>query len=87
VASLALQPRPAKSVLARELDPRSALPYAWHVTDQIIALDTQALMVSFQLDGASFETADVRDLNDWQPWWELPVSLRRRARRAIPRAT
>ena len=22
-------------------------------------------MMSFQLDGASFETADVRDLNDW----------------------
>jgi type IV secretion system protein VirB4 len=65
VASLALQPRAAKAVLARELDPRSALPYARHVTDQVIALDTQALMVSFQLDGASFETADVRDLNDW----------------------
>jgi type IV secretion system protein VirB4 len=65
VASFALQPRPTKTVLARELDPRSALPYARHVTDQVIALDTQALIISFQLDGASFETADVRDLNDW----------------------
>ncbi|MGA0608349.1 VirB4 family type IV secretion/conjugal transfer ATPase [Phenylobacterium sp. VNQ135] len=35
------------------------------MTDRIIALDTQALMISFQLDGASFETADIRDLNDW----------------------
>jgi type IV secretion system protein VirB4 len=41
------------------------LPYARHVTDQIIALDTQALMISFQMDGASFQTADTRDLNDW----------------------
>ncbi|MGE5564981.1 MAG: VirB4 family type IV secretion/conjugal transfer ATPase [Parcubacteria group bacterium] len=65
MASLALQPRPAAAVLAREIDPRAALPYARHVTDQIVGLDTQALMLSFQLDGASFETADVRDLNDW----------------------
>ena len=51
--------------LGRELEPRSMLPYARHVTDQIVALDAGALMVSFRLDGASFETADVRDLNDW----------------------
>jgi type IV secretion system protein VirB4 len=51
--------------LGRELEPRATLPYARHVTDQIVALDTGALMVSFRLDGASFETADVRDLNDW----------------------
>lgn len=65
MAKLALQPRPASSALLRELDPRAALPYARHVTDRIIGLDTQALMLSFQLDGASFETADIRDLNDW----------------------
>jgi type IV secretion system protein VirB4 len=50
---------------ARELDPCAVLPYAQHVTDRIVGLDTQALMLTFQLDGASFETADVRDLNDW----------------------
>ncbi|HEX5775489.1 MAG TPA: transporter, partial [Caulobacteraceae bacterium] len=65
MASLALQPRPANAVLAREIDPRAALPYARHITDHVVGLDTQALMLSFQLDGASFETADVRDLNDW----------------------
>src|SRR6185312_1168568 len=41
------------------------LPYARHLTDRIVALDSGALMMSFRLDGASFETADVRDLNDW----------------------
>ena len=65
MASLALQPRAASAASARELDPRAVLPYARHVTDQIVGLDTQALMLTFQLDGASFETADVRDLNDW----------------------
>jgi len=65
VASLLLQPRAAQSTLGRDLDPRGALPYARHVTGEIIGLDTQALMITFQLDGASFETADVRDLNDW----------------------
>lgn len=49
----------------RDLAPRAALPYAHHVTDQVVALDNQALMMAFQLDGASFETADLRDLNDW----------------------
>lgn len=65
MGSLALQPRAAGSALGRELDPRGALPYARHVTGEIIGLDTQALMMTFQLDGASFETADIRDLNDW----------------------
>ncbi|WP_374346534.1 VirB4 family type IV secretion/conjugal transfer ATPase [Phenylobacterium sp.] len=54
--------RPA--ALHREGAAEVPLPYARHVTDQVIALDTGALMVMFQLDGASFETADVRDLND-----------------------
>ena len=65
MASLALQPRAAATASARDLDPRAVLPYARHVTDRIVGLDTQALMMVFQLDGASFETADVRDLNDW----------------------
>ncbi len=65
MADLALHPRASASALGRELDPRGALPYARHVTGEIIALDTQALMMTFQLDGASFETADIRDLNDW----------------------
>ena len=65
MASLALQPRAAATASARDLDPRAVLPYARHLTDRIVGLDTQALMLVFQLDGASFETADVRDLNDW----------------------
>lgn len=39
------------------------LPYAWHTTDQIISLESQALMLCYQLDGASFETIDLEDLN------------------------
>ena len=51
--------------LARELEPRERLPYARHLTERIVRLDNGALMMSFRLYGASFETADVRDLNDW----------------------
>lgn len=50
--------------LGRELTAARNLPYARHVNDRVIALDTGALMLCFRLDGASFETADVRDLND-----------------------
>ncbi len=49
--------------LRREVCVRTFLPYARHVTSQVVALDSGALMTSFQLDGASFETADACDLN------------------------
>ena len=57
--------RPKPAHLTRELEVRERLPYALHLTDQIVRLDNGALMMSFRLDGASFETADIRDLNDW----------------------
>src|SRR5690606_11816727 len=57
--------KPRERLARRELEPQGALPYARHVTETVIALDTQALMVCFQLDGASFETAGLRDLHDW----------------------
>jgi type IV secretion system protein VirB4 len=56
---------PGRRALAREGDARLHLPYARHVTERVVALDSQALMLCVQLDGASFETADVADLNDW----------------------
>lgn len=64
------------SWLRREGDARSHLPYARHVNDHVVALDSGALMLVFQIEGASFETADARDLNDWhlklnQAWRNL----------------
>ena len=50
--------------LRRELSPATYLPYARHVSSEVVALDSQALMMSWRLDGASFETADASDLND-----------------------
>jgi type IV secretion system protein VirB4 len=50
--------------MRREREPDDHLPYAWHVDDQAIALDGGGLMVCFALDGASFETADLDELND-----------------------
>lgn len=62
--------------LRRETEVGSQLPYARHVNDHVVALDSGALMLVFQIDGASFETADARDLNDWhvklnQAWRNL----------------
>ncbi len=72
MASVALKP----AVLRRELDAAAQLPYARHVTDQIVGLDNRALMLSYRVAGASFETADPGDLNDWhgklnQAWRNL----------------
>lgn len=55
----------ARAALRQERGAKLALPYARHLTSTIVGLDSQALMLCFALDGASFETADGRDLNDW----------------------
>jgi type IV secretion system protein VirB4 len=47
-----------------EATAEARLPYARHVSEAVIALDTGALMLCLKLTGAAFETADVRDLND-----------------------
>ncbi|HEY8616092.1 VirB4 family type IV secretion/conjugal transfer ATPase [Phenylobacterium sp.] len=53
------------AALLRETAPEPRLPYARHVTPQVLALDSGALMISFRLDGASFETADPDEINGW----------------------
>lgn len=64
------------SRLRREGEAPAHLPYARHLSDSVVALDNGALMMVFQVDGAAFETADARDLNDWhvklnQTWRNL----------------
>jgi type IV secretion system protein VirB4 len=53
------------TLLRREQSSALTLPYARHVTERVLALDSGALMTCLRLEGASFETADIRDLNDW----------------------
>jgi len=48
---------------SRELGPETFIPYVRHVDETTIALDSRALMTMITLEGVSFETADVRDLN------------------------
>ncbi|MDP1875175.1 VirB4 family type IV secretion/conjugal transfer ATPase [Phenylobacterium sp.] len=56
--------RRAPSARARIGGLAQALPYVRHITDEVVGLETQALMVCLQLEGASFETADLETLND-----------------------
>ncbi|PZM12890.1 VirB4 family type IV secretion/conjugal transfer ATPase [Rhizobium tubonense] len=48
---------------SRELAPEAFIPYLRHVDQSTIALDSRTLMVMVALEGVSFETADVLDLN------------------------
>ncbi|KNY13721.1 transporter [Shinella sp. SUS2] len=48
---------------SRELTPETFIPYVRHVDETTIALDSRTLMVMVALEGVSFETADVLDLN------------------------
>jgi type IV secretion system protein VirB4 len=52
-------------VAQREATPEKFLPYARHVNEEMVALDSGDIMLTFELQGRAFETADVRDLNDW----------------------
>ena len=52
-------------VAQREASPEKFLPYARHLNDDMVALDSGDIMLTFELQGRAFETADVRDLNDW----------------------
>src|SRR3546814_12964563 len=52
-------------IARREATPEKFLPYARHVNAEIVALDSGDIMLTFELQGSAFETADVRDLNDW----------------------
>lgn len=53
------------NVARREVTPAKFLPYARHVRDDMVVLDSGDIMLTFELQGRAFETADVRDLNDW----------------------
>ncbi|WP_074062222.1 VirB4 family type IV secretion/conjugal transfer ATPase [Rhizobium etli] len=48
---------------SRELGPETFIPYVRHIDETTIGLGTRALMVMIALEGVSFETADVIDLN------------------------
>ncbi|MCZ7889977.1 VirB4 family type IV secretion/conjugal transfer ATPase [Agrobacterium salinitolerans] len=48
---------------SRELSPEAFIPYVRHIDETTIALDSRTLMVMIALEGVSFETADVLDLN------------------------
>jgi type IV secretion system protein VirB4 len=61
VASAAAQLPPRKTpwrVLA-EAEPGRYLPYARHVTPDVIALDSGDLMMMFRLEGLAFETSPI----------------------------
>ena len=48
----------------REIEPDVYLPFGRHVTDTVIGLTTRALLTVIRIDGTSFETAEISDLND-----------------------
>ena len=52
-------------IAQREATPEKFLPYARHVNEEMVALDSGDIMLTFELQGRAFETSDVRDLNDW----------------------
>src|SRR3546814_19360371 len=62
----AMRPNPVPlEVARREATPEKFLPYSRHVNEAMVALDSGDIMLTFEMQGRAFETADVRDLNAW----------------------
>lgn len=61
-------------VALKEVLPTKFLPYSRHVNEEVIALDSGDMMLTFELQGRAFETSDVRDLNDWTCNGFVPVT-------------
>jgi type IV secretion system protein VirB4 len=53
-----------RALKTREIEPDVYLPFGRHVTDTVISLTTRALLTVIRIDGTSFETAEISDLND-----------------------
>lgn len=53
----------SEALMGRELTPEGFIPYLRYLDETTIVLRSGALMTMLVLKGASFETADVRDLN------------------------
>ncbi len=51
---------------SRELEPETFIPYVRHVDENVIALDSRALLAMIAVEGVSFETIDPIDLNSLQ---------------------
>ena len=56
--------RAAVRIKAREVEPAVHLPFTRHVTPEVIASSTRALITCIRCEGVWFETADPADLND-----------------------
>ena len=52
--------RAAARIKAREVEPAVHLPFTRHVTPEVIAFSTRALITCIRCEGVSFETADRR---------------------------
>jgi type IV secretion system protein VirB4 len=55
----------AARLAGRELDAGHFLPFSHHVNERMIRLCDGELMVTIELEGLAFETANIADLNDW----------------------
>jgi type IV secretion system protein VirB4 len=54
-----------RKIALKEQSPAKFLPYARHINDEMVVLDSGDIMLTLELQGRAFETSDVRDLNDW----------------------
>lgn len=58
----------------REPDPLVRLPYQGHVDPNIVLCDNDELMAVYKLEGVSFQTMDIWEINDWHE--KLNIALR-----------
>ncbi len=63
-----------RKLVKHEIDASAMLPYARHLTDDIIYTDNDELVAVLKVDGMAFETTDIWRINDWHE--KLNIALR-----------
>ena len=58
----------------RDANPRKLLPFKGHVTENVILCDRGELVAVMRLEGRSFQTMDIWEVNDWHN--KLNIALR-----------
>lgn len=60
---------------ALESSPRHFLPFARHVNESVIRTDNGELLAVFKLEGLSFQTLDVWQINDWHEKFNIALRM------------
>jgi hypothetical protein len=78
-----MHPLSRTNAARREISAAERIPYAAHVSAQVVRTSFGDYLQTFRLGGAGFETTDDEDLNNWHERSQCAVAEHRRSQRCF----